>query len=259
MWLVFFAAIFRVFPFLPTASACGFFFVAVPAPSWQFLFFGQSRSSSDRAGLVLSHFESGFLFRFPLTDRRLRFRRLILCKPPGRARLVPSVDRAWGRAPPRARHSNARHQTSTNIKMAVAQVSLVSAVKAAPVRASAGARRSARAVNVVAKAGVERFEVAKKAAPVALAVGASPPRSRRRSGDRAIGARFAPRRAARRVIARGVRSRVPIRAATPDDFRSRRRTLAGSARFANDRGSTRVRPPRETARERIAPRAREPR
>eukprot|EP00228_Micromonas_bravo_P008574 CAMPEP_0203000710 /NCGR_PEP_ID=MMETSP1401-20130829/87_1 /ASSEMBLY_ACC=CAM_ASM_000894 /TAXON_ID=38833 /ORGANISM="Micromonas pusilla, Strain CCAC1681" /LENGTH=111 /DNA_ID=CAMNT_0049742163 /DNA_START=50 /DNA_END=385 /DNA_ORIENTATION=- len=55
--------------------------------------------------------------------------------------------------------------------MAVAQVSLVSAVKAAPVRASAGARRSARAVNVVAKAGVERFEVAKKAAPVALAVG----------------------------------------------------------------------------------------
>jgi hypothetical protein len=123
--------------------------------------------------------------------------------------------------------------------MAVAQVSLVSAVKAAPVRASAGARRSARAVNVVAKAGVERFEVAKKAAPVALAVGASPPRSRRRSGDRAIGARFAPRRAARRVIARGVRSRVPIRAATPDDFRSRRRTLAGSARFANDRGSTR--------------------
>ena len=59
--------------------------------------------------------------------------------------------------------------------MAVAQVSLVSAVKAAPVRASAGARRSARAVNVVAKAGVERFEVAKKAAPVALAVGASPP------------------------------------------------------------------------------------
>jgi hypothetical protein len=143
--------------------------------------------------------------------------------------------------------------------MAVAQVSLVSAVKAAPVRASAGARRSARAVNVVAKAGVERFEVAKKAAPVALAVGASPPRSRRRSGDRAIGARFAPRRAARRVIARGVRSRVPIRAATPDDFRSRRRTLAGSARFANDRGSTRVRPPRETARERIAPRARQPR
>lgn len=59
--------------------------------------------------------------------------------------------------------------------MAVAQVSLVSAVKATPVRASAGARRSARAVNVVAKAGVERFEVAKKAAPVALAVGASPP------------------------------------------------------------------------------------
>lgn len=59
--------------------------------------------------------------------------------------------------------------------MAVAQVSLVSAVKAAPVRASAVSRRSARAVNVVAKAGVERFEVAKKAAPVALAVGASPP------------------------------------------------------------------------------------
>jgi hypothetical protein len=61
VWLVFFAAIFRVFPFLPTASACGFFFVAVPAPSWQFLFLRQSRSSSDRAGLVLSHFQSGFL------------------------------------------------------------------------------------------------------------------------------------------------------------------------------------------------------
>ena len=81
-----------------------------------------------------------------------------------------------GNAAPRlSRHSHARHQTSTNIKMAVAQVSLVSAVKAAPVRASAVSRRSARAVNVVAKAGVERFEVAKKAAPVALAVGASPP------------------------------------------------------------------------------------
>jgi hypothetical protein len=64
VWLVFFAAIFRVFPFLPTASACGFFFVAVPAPSWQFLFFGQSRSSSDRAGLVLSHFEAAFFFAF---------------------------------------------------------------------------------------------------------------------------------------------------------------------------------------------------
>jgi hypothetical protein len=53
-----------IFPFLPTASAFGFFFVAVPAPSWQFLFFGQSRSSSDRAGLVLSHFEAAFFFAF---------------------------------------------------------------------------------------------------------------------------------------------------------------------------------------------------
>jgi|TARA_B110000967_G_scaffold133405_1_gene136164 hypothetical protein len=56
--------------------------------------------------------------------------------------------------------------------MAVAQVSLISAVKAAPVRANAGARRSTRAVHVVAKAGgVQRVSVAKKAAPVALAVG----------------------------------------------------------------------------------------
>ena len=146
--------------------------------------------------------------------------------------------------------------------MAVAQVSLVSAVKAAPVRASAGARRSARAVNVVAKAGVERFEVAKKAAPVALAVGAYCSRSHRRSGDRAIGARFVLSRAARRVTTRSVRSRVPIRAATPEDFRS-----AGgpswlrSARFTNDRGPIHRPSTSQTARERarIAPRVRNPR
>jgi hypothetical protein len=91
--------------------------------------------------------------------------------------------------------------------MAVAQVSLVSAVKAVPVRARAGARRSARAVNVVAKAGVSRVEVAKKAAPVALAVGTSPSRSRARSGDRAIGGSRLLRPRARRAMARRIGSR----------------------------------------------------
>lgn len=68
--------------------------------------------------------------------------------------------------------------------MAVAQVSLISAVKAAPVRANAGARRSARAVHVVAKAGgVQRVSVAKKAAPVALAVATLMPATESRAAD----------------------------------------------------------------------------
>jgi hypothetical protein len=120
--------------------------------------------------------------------------------------------------------------------MAVAQVSLVSAVKAAPVRASAGARRSARAVNVVAKAGVERFEVAKKAAPVALAVGASPPDPIEEDPDRCA-VRSEPRGApgyhAERSIARPDPRRDPGRFPIPPADPG---WLGG---FANDRGSTR--------------------
>ena len=118
--------------------------------------------------------------------------------------------------------------------MAVAQVSLVSAVKAAPVRASAVSRRSARAVNVVAKAGVERFEVAKKAAPVALAVGASPPiPSKKIRTD----ARFVLSRAARRVTTRSVRSRASRSALRPGRPIDPPADPGARARFTNDRGS----------------------
>lgn len=73
-------------------------------------------------------------------------------------------------------HSHARYVTlhthQTN-KMAYAQVSLVSAVKAAPTaKVSRNTRRNTTAVKVVAnKAGAARVEVARKAAPVALSVG----------------------------------------------------------------------------------------
>ena len=56
--------------------------------------------------------------------------------------------------------------------MAVAQVSLVSAFKAAPAAKAARNTRRTTAVKAVAnKAGVVRAEVARKAAPVAMAVG----------------------------------------------------------------------------------------
>lgn len=58
--------------------------------------------------------------------------------------------------------------------MAVAQVSLVSAVRAAPAARATRASSKARAVKVVAKAGVERVELAKKASAVAISVGACP-------------------------------------------------------------------------------------
>ena len=58
--------------------------------------------------------------------------------------------------------------------MAVAQVSLVSAVRAAPAARATRASSKARAVKVVAKAGVERVELAKKASAVAVSVGACP-------------------------------------------------------------------------------------
>ena len=54
--------------------------------------------------------------------------------------------------------------------MAVAQVSLRSAVKAPVARAARNTKRTTRAAKVVAKAGMERVEVAKKVAPVALSV-----------------------------------------------------------------------------------------
>ena len=57
--------------------------------------------------------------------------------------------------------------------MAVAQVSLVSAVRAAPAARATRASSKARAVKVVAKAGVERVELAKKASAVAVSVGAA--------------------------------------------------------------------------------------
>ena len=118
--------------------------------------------------------------------------------------------------------------------MAVAQVSLVAAVKAAPGRASAVSRRSARAVNVVAKAGVERFEVAKKAAPVALAVGASPPDPIEEDPDRCA-VRSEPRGApgyhAERSIAR------PGPRCDPGRFSIPPADPGARARFTNDRGS----------------------
>lgn len=68
--------------------------------------------------------------------------------------------------------------------MAVAQVSLVSAVKATPAaKAARSDTRRSTAVKVVAnKAGVARVEVARKAAPVALSVGelSRAPHTRRR-------------------------------------------------------------------------------
>ena len=57
--------------------------------------------------------------------------------------------------------------------MAVAQVSLVSAVRAAPAARATRASSKARAMKVVAKAGVERVELAKKASAVAVSVGAT--------------------------------------------------------------------------------------
>ena len=93
--------------------------------------------------------------------------------PPGRT--GPRSRGGWeGRV---ARHSYARlvtHQHHTNFKMAIAQVSTVSAIKVAPA-ARATKARSARAVKVSAKATVGPVEVAKKVAPVALSVGACPP------------------------------------------------------------------------------------
>ncbi len=73
--------------------------------------------------------------------------------------------------------------------MAVAQVSLRSAVKAPVARAARNTKRTTRAAKVVAKAGMERVEVAKKVAPVALSVGASSPPSPkpRESSEIAIG------------------------------------------------------------------------
>jgi hypothetical protein len=89
--------------------------------------------------------------------------------------------------------------------MAVAQVSLRSAVKAPVARAARNTKRTTRAAKVVAKAGMERVEVAKKVAPVALSVGASsPPSPKPRESSEIVIGTF-PTRAAR-SLAR-VRSR----------------------------------------------------
>ena len=170
------------------------------------------------------------------TNHRLGF---ILSSPLDRA----SLDAAS--APPRLSYTLARPRRYRSSKtMAIAQVSLISAVKAAPTARVAKSAK-ARSAVVVAKAGkASKVEVAKKAAPVALSVGvSSPDDSLARGRSRDVPLERAPRVAIAiasrsRPIARGIG--VAPRDSYPTNFS--RRIPEG---VRSDRAAIAPRAPRE--------------